>query len=171
PTRGSSDGAAACRWRPRPPRRLRRLEWFACALSRSPSSPRGSSRRSATSTRSGRGLSPGRTPSRASSASPWMTCSSVWAARSRSSSASGVAADLLRADAAALVVAGGYDILCRFVMRGFDALRSLTRDRVRPFDRRRSGLLLGEGAALVLMARDRDARGRRLGRLLGHASA
>lgn len=83
----------------------------------------------------------------------------------------GVAADLLRDDAADLVVAGGYDILCRFVMRGFDALRSLTRDRVRPFDRRRSGLLLGEGAALVLMARDRDARGRRLGRLLGHASA
>src|SRR2546428_590532 len=83
----------------------------------------------------------------------------------------GVAADLLRADAADLIVAGGYDILCRFVMRGFDALRSLTRDRVRPFDRRRSGLLLGEGAALVLMARDRDARGRRLGRLLGHASA
>ena len=82
----------------------------------------------------------------------------------------GVAADLLRADAADLVVAGGYDILCRFVMRGFDALRSLTRDRVRPFDRRRSGLLLGEGAALVLMARDRDAR-RRIGRLLGHASA
>src|SRR2546422_309531 len=56
-------------------------------------------------------------------------------------------------------------------MRGFDALRSLTRDRVRPFARRRSGLLLGEGAALVLLARDRDAGERRLGRLLGHASA
>src|SRR5256712_1508525 len=83
----------------------------------------------------------------------------------------GVAADLLRSDAADLVVAGGYDILCRFVMRGFDALRSLTRDRVRPFDRRRSGLLLGEGAALELLARDRDAGERRLGRLLGHASA
>jgi 3-oxoacyl-(acyl-carrier-protein) synthase len=55
-------------------------------------------------------------------------------------------------------------------MRGFDALRSLTRERVRPFDRRRSGLLLGEGAALVLMARERDVRGPRLGRLLGHAS-
>src|SRR5262249_44578803 len=54
--------------------------------------------------------------------------------------------------------------------RSFDALRSLARERVRPFDRRRSGLLLGEGAALVLMARERDARGRRLGRLLGHAS-
>lgn len=82
----------------------------------------------------------------------------------------GVAADLLRAGQADRVVAGGYDILCRFVMRGFDALRALTRERVRPFDRRRSGLLLGEGAALVLLARDRDAHGPRLGRLLGHAS-
>lgn len=84
----------------------------------------------------------------------------------------GVGADLLRADRADLVIAGGYDPLCRFVMRGFDALRSLTRERVRPFDRRRSGLLLGEGAGLVLMARDGDGRRRhRLGRLLGHASA
>ena len=83
----------------------------------------------------------------------------------------GVGADLLAADAADLVVAGGYDVLCRFVMRGFDALRSLTRERVRPFDRRRSGLLLGEAAALVLMARDADAPPVRLGRLLGHASS
>jgi len=82
----------------------------------------------------------------------------------------GLAAEWLREDRADLVVAGGYDILCRFVMRGFDALRSLTRERVRPFDRRRSGLLLGEAAALVLMARVRDARGGVLGRLLGHAS-
>jgi 3-oxoacyl-[acyl-carrier-protein] synthase II len=84
----------------------------------------------------------------------------------------GIGADLLRADAADAVIAGGYDGLCRFVMRGFDALRSLTRERVRPFDRRRSGLLLGEAAALVLMTRDDDGkRGPRLGRLLGHASA
>jgi 3-oxoacyl-[acyl-carrier-protein] synthase II len=83
----------------------------------------------------------------------------------------GVGADLVREDRADLVVAGGYDVLCRFVMRGFDALRSLTRDRVRPFDRRRNGLLLGEAAALVVLARERDVTGRpRLGRLLGHAS-
>jgi 3-oxoacyl-(acyl-carrier-protein) synthase len=99
---------------------------------------------------------------------PVMTVSTACAS---GATALGVAADLLRADAADLVVAGGYDILCRFVMRGFDALRSLTRDRVRPFDRRRSGLLLGEGAALLLMARDREARGPRLGRLLGHATS
>ena len=83
----------------------------------------------------------------------------------------GLGADLLREGEADLVVAGGYDSLCRFVMRGFDALRSLTRDRVRPFDRRRSGLLLGEAAGLTLLARERDATGPRIGRLLGHDTA
>jgi len=82
----------------------------------------------------------------------------------------GVGADLLRQGLADAVVAGGYDALSRFVMRGFDALRSLTRDQVRPFDRRRSGLLLGEAGALVLLRRDGEAGPRRLGTLLGHAS-
>jgi 3-oxoacyl-(acyl-carrier-protein) synthase len=83
----------------------------------------------------------------------------------------GVGAEWLRADRVDVVIAGGFDGLCRFVMRGFEALRSLTRERVRPFDRRRSGLLLGEGAALVLLARDANAPRVRLGRLLGHASS
>jgi len=83
----------------------------------------------------------------------------------------GMGAEMLRRGEADAVVAGGYDILCRFVMRGFDGLRSLTRDRVRPFDRRRSGLLLGEGAALVLLRRERQAGPRRLGTLLGYGSA
>ena len=83
----------------------------------------------------------------------------------------GVGAELVRDGVADVVVAGGYDVLCRFVMRGFDVLRALTRDGIRPFDRRRSGTLLGEGAGLVLLARERDAAdGPRLGRLLGHAS-
>jgi len=80
-------------------------------------------------------------------------------------------AELLRSGEADAVVAGGYDILCRFVMRGFDAMRVLTRDQVRPFDRRRSGVLLGEAAALVLLRRERDAPGPRLGTLLGYGSA
>jgi 3-oxoacyl-(acyl-carrier-protein) synthase len=85
----------------------------------------------------------------------------------------GLGADLLRAGRVDVVVAGGADALCRFVQRGFNVLRSLTRDAVRPFDRRRSGLLLGEGAGLVVLERE-DAVARRghrpLGRLLGHAS-
>jgi 3-oxoacyl-[acyl-carrier-protein] synthase II len=85
----------------------------------------------------------------------------------------GLAADLLRAGQADVVLAGGADALCRFVQRGFNALRSLTRDPVRPFDRRRNGLLLGEGAGLVVLERV-DAAARRgrapIGHLLGHAS-
>jgi 3-oxoacyl-(acyl-carrier-protein) synthase len=85
----------------------------------------------------------------------------------------GLGADLLRAGRADVVLAGGADVLCRFVQRGFNVLRSLTRDAVRPFDRRRTGLLLGEGAGLVVLERDDTAasRGREpLGHLLGHAS-
>jgi 3-oxoacyl-[acyl-carrier-protein] synthase II len=99
---------------------------------------------------------------------PTLTVSTACAS---SATALGIGADLLRDHRADLVVAGGFDILCRFVMRGFDALRSLTRDRVRPFDRRRSGLLLGEGAGLVMMAREGEVGGVPLGRLLGHCSA
>jgi len=95
----------------------------------------------------------------------------VGAACAAGATALGTGADLLRADVVDVVIAGGYDALCRFVMRGFDALRSLTRERVRPFDKRRSGLLLGEAAALVLMTREGATPGPRLGRLLGHASA
>jgi 3-oxoacyl-[acyl-carrier-protein] synthase II len=87
----------------------------------------------------------------------------------------GLGADLLRDGRADVVLAGGVDVLCRFVQRGFNVLRSLTRDLVRPFDRRRNGLLLGEGAGVVVLERARDAEARghggSLGRLLGHGSA
>jgi 3-oxoacyl-[acyl-carrier-protein] synthase II len=101
---------------------------------------------------------------------PVMTISTACASGATSM---GVAADLLRADAATAVVAGGVDILCRFVMHGFNRLRSLTRDAVRPFDRRRSGLLLGEGAGIVVLERTTTAQQRGvppLGYLLGYAS-
>jgi 3-oxoacyl-[acyl-carrier-protein] synthase II len=85
----------------------------------------------------------------------------------------GIGADLLHAGTATAVMAGGVDILCRFVMHGFNRMRSLTRDEVRPFDRRRNGLLLGEGAGIVVLERESVARQRGaepLGFLRGHAS-
>ena len=114
----------------------------------------------ATTTPSGGGVSPSRV------ASAETACAS-------GATSLGLAADLLRAGQADVVLAGGADVLCRFVQRGFNVLRSLTRDAVRPFDRRRSGLLLGEGAGLVVLERADTAvrRGHRpLGYLLGHAS-
>ena len=73
------------------------------------------------------------------------------------------------------MLAGGADALCRFVQRGFNVLRSLTRDAVRPGSTGAgAGLLLGEGAGLVVLERaDAAARGGGtglLGYLLGHAS-
>lgn len=62
------------------------------------------------------------------------------------------------------------DLVSEFVLSGFSALQGLSPEPCRPFDRRRSGLTLGEGgAALLLMSRARATREGRpdLGRIRG----
>lgn len=49
------------------------------------------------------------------------------------------------------VLCGGYDVLCQLVFAGFDALRAYTPELCRPFDRDRTGLVLGEGAAVFFV--------------------
>ena len=61
-----------------------------------------------------------------------------------------LAAAWVRAGRADVVLAGGTDLLCRFVVAGFNALRA-TAEVARPFDRDRQGLVLGEGAAVVVV--------------------
>jgi 3-oxoacyl-[acyl-carrier-protein] synthase II len=63
----------------------------------------------------------------------------------------GHAWELIRSGQAPRVLAGGYDGLCRLVFAGFDSLQALSTTQCRPFDTRRDGLALGEGAALVAM--------------------
>lgn len=58
---------------------------------------------------------------------------------------------LIRAGLYSRVLAGGYDALCELVYVGFDSLQAATTDKVRPFDKARSGLVLGEGAALLTL--------------------
>ena len=84
-----------------------------------------------------------------------------------------LAAEWVRSGRADAVLAGGTDLLCRFVVSGFNALRA-TAEIARPFDRRRRGLVLGEGAAVVVVEDGERAarRGARVrARILGTGAA
>jgi 3-oxoacyl-[acyl-carrier-protein] synthase II len=63
----------------------------------------------------------------------------------------GLACQMIRAGTACRVLAGGYDALSQLVFAGFDCLRASTAEKCRPFDAARSGLALGEGAAVFCL--------------------
>jgi 3-oxoacyl-[acyl-carrier-protein] synthase II len=86
----------------------------------------------------------------------------------------GHAWDLIRSGQAERVIAGGYDALGEMVFSGFDSLQALSPTVCRPFDARRDGLALGEGAAIVNLETLESARRRGaivLGELIGYGTS
>ena len=63
-------------------------------------------------------------------------------------------ARLLRAGLVDAVVAGGGDALSGFTIAGFSALDAVSAERCNPLSANRTGINIGEGAALFLMGRD-----------------
>jgi 3-oxoacyl-[acyl-carrier-protein] synthase II len=83
-----------------------------------------------------------------------------------------LAADCVRRGEADVMLAGGTESLSSFVVSGFSELRALSSGPVRPFDRRRDGLALGEGGAILVLEEREHARARGapiLGEVLGAA--
>ena len=70
------------------------------------------------------------------------------------------AAEWIRSGRSARVLAGGADGLCRLTFTGFNALGAIAPEACRPFDRRRAGLGLGEGAAFLVLESEEEVHRR-----------
>lgn len=83
----------------------------------------------------------------------------------------GMAFQLVRSGRARRVLCGGYDALCQLVFAGFSSLQASTGERCRPFDSGRTGLVLGEGAAVFLLEAQETADREILGEITGYGTA
>ena len=87
------------------------------------------------------------------------------------SNAIGHAFECVRSGRYERVLTGGYDAISELVFVGFDSLQASTPEKCRPFDRDRTGMVLGEGAALLALENLETARARGaqiLGEIIGY---
>jgi 3-oxoacyl-(acyl-carrier-protein) synthase len=87
-------------------------------------------------------------------------CATVSTACSAGAMALLTAAELVRTGEADLMLAGGTDSLCRLTLNGFGSLLLLDPKGCKPFDARRAGISLGEGAAMLVVESEAAARAR-----------
>lgn len=83
----------------------------------------------------------------------------------------GYAYDLIRSGEMDIMAAGGFDPMAEITCSGFGVLRNISPDISRPFDKNRKGLVLGEGAAYLLLEAEDHVRqrgGKAYGEFLGY---
>lgn len=68
--------------------------------------------------------------------------------------------NLIRHGVVERAVCGGCDALARFTVNGFSSLKNVDKTPSRPFDQNRFGLNLGEGAAYLLLEKEKSAKER-----------
>jgi 3-oxoacyl-[acyl-carrier-protein] synthase-1 len=81
----------------------------------------------------------------------------VSSACSSSAKVFGNASRMIAAGLCDAAVVGGVDTLCLTTLYGFNSLELLSREPCRPFDTRRDGISVGEGAGFALLAKSGDA--------------
>lgn len=95
---------------------------------------------------------------------------SINAACASATVALSLAASRIEQGEAESVLVCGLDVVSEFVFSGFSALKALSPQVCRPFDVNRDGLVLGEGAACLLLMSERaccKAKRQSLGRIVG----
>jgi 3-oxoacyl-[acyl-carrier-protein] synthase II len=75
----------------------------------------------------------------------------VTTACSSSATAIGYGADLIRSGQCKAVLCGGSEALSELTFGGFNSLRAMDPSPCKPFDRRRAGMSLGEGAGILIL--------------------
>ena len=75
----------------------------------------------------------------------------VTTACSSSATAIGYGADLIRNGSSTAVLCGGSEALSELTFGGFNSLKAMDPSSCKPFDRRRAGMSLGEGAGIVIL--------------------
>jgi len=75
----------------------------------------------------------------------------VTTACSSSATAIGYAADLIRSGKSKAVLCGGSEALSELTLGGFNSLKAMDPSPCKPFDRKRAGMSLGEGAGILIL--------------------
>ncbi len=73
----------------------------------------------------------------------------------------GYSYDLISSNKADIMIAGGADPLSRIAFTGFNRLFAVAPDKCQPFDKNRKGMMVGEGAGILILEELEQAKKRR----------